>query len=130
MTTRVQKKGYLGKVPQHNEFIFTEILKSGVLTNWDSMHLHIPKTKMVRMLHMNHCREISLQISDSKIEFLTNTLCFLRNKINVQTFERLFFGEKKVPGTPLLSRNLVLCIFRNVPESTRTIFYLNMYMCI
>ena len=54
---------------------------------------------MVRTVHMNNFYETSLQISDPKIEFLTNTH-FLKKWPCPKFWEMLFLAEKSPCGVP------------------------------
>ena len=73
---------------------------------------------MVRMVHTNHFHEISLQISDPKIDISTKTIC-LKND-HVQMFGNAVFGKQKTLRDASRAEQNALNVFRNIPKSFRT----------
>ena len=69
---------------------------------------------MVRTVHTNDFYEISLQISDPKIEFSMKAHFFEND--NVQNVGKCFLGKEKKPAGCPDSKTKVVNIFRNIPD--------------
>ena len=88
--------------------------KSWIFIKFTNQISFLPKTKMVRMVHTNHFYEISLQISEPKIEFSTKTHFW--NNGHVQNFGKCSFWWEKSPCGVVPQQNKGC---KHIPEHSR-----------